>query len=580
LLLPDLVLQRSEQSPTVPAELARQSLPTIEELAKLFPHLEILELLGQGGMGAVYKARQIKLDRFVALKILPPAVADDRDFAERFAREARALAKLSHPNIVGVHDFGQNAGLFYLMMEFVDGVNLRQAIQLGKLRAEQALSLVRDLCDALQYAHDQGVVHRDIKPENILLDRKGKVKVVDFGLAKIAKGTTRLTGTQQVMGTPHYMAPEQVEQPTTVDHRADIYSLGVVFYEMLTGQLPMGKFEPPSEKSEVNERVDEVVLRAMEREPNRRYQQMTEMKSAVDEAKSDSAPAAQPAPTADASVPQPQASVGHIALLVIVGIIVVQVNLLGWFLRANVDWSTWDRTANLTLISVIVGFFVAESILWRRVVAITGFGVLLSYFVSDIVQQRTLYTGDWIIRLGLGAWFWLSLFVDESKRSLGLQKVGRPPMNFTENEEEVWVRLRKMQMRDVFEDALFLARSASADADDDDAWFDGELLAESRKSCEVPPDANVVAILRLSDDDGFVVFTADTLYFVNPENQGKGQLSLIELRKRRCVNHGDRLYLGDGVYVCPDVDENNYSCDDLAELLAAAGGELTLRRVG
>src|SRR5207253_8310580 len=243
---------------------------------------EILSLLGAGGMGAVYKARQPRLDRFVALKILPSTGAVGINFEERFNREARALARLSHPNIVAVHEFGQASGLHYFLMEFVDGANLRQLEQGARLSPREALQIIPQICDALQYAHDGGVVHRDIKPENVLVDRKGRVKIADFGLAKILDRdpqSLRLTTEGQVMGTPHYMAPEQIERPLTVDHRADSYSLGVVFYEMLTGDLPLGKFSPPSRKVQVDVRLDDVVLRALENDPARRYQKASEVKS-------------------------------------------------------------------------------------------------------------------------------------------------------------------------------------------------------------------------------------------------------------------------------------------------------------
>jgi len=259
--------------------------PNLEDLAPYFPHLEILELLGQGGMGVVYKARQIRLDRLVALKVLPPELGRDPAFAERFAREARALAKLTHPRIVGVHDFGQSGGLFYLLMEFIDGVNLRGLLRQGRLKPEEALRIVPQICEALQYAHEEGVVHRDIKPENILLDRRGNVKVADFGLAKLLGVMTpdsALTGSRQVIGTLHYMAPEQMEKPLAVDHRADIYSLGVVFYEVLTGELPLGRFDPPSKKVAVDVRLDEVVFRALEKEPERRYQHISDVKTEVE----------------------------------------------------------------------------------------------------------------------------------------------------------------------------------------------------------------------------------------------------------------------------------------------------------
>lgn len=259
--------------------------PPPEALAELFPHLEIIRLLGRGGMGAVYQARQKSLDRMVALKILPPELGQDPSFAERFTREARALGRLNHANIVGVFDFGQAKDLFYILMEFVEGTNLRQALQMGHITPKQALDIVTQVCDALQFAHNEGVVHRDIKPENILIDNKGRVKIADFGLSKMVGSQVRdqgLTGTHQVMGTRHYMAPEQMEGSKQVDHRADIYSLGVVFYELLTGNLPMGRFPLPSQKVQVDVRLDEVVLRTLEHQPEQRYQRASEVKTDVE----------------------------------------------------------------------------------------------------------------------------------------------------------------------------------------------------------------------------------------------------------------------------------------------------------
>ncbi len=254
--------------------------PTIADMARLFPELEILQFVGRGGMGAVYKVRQKNLDRIVALKVFL-CRADDPEFAARFQREARALARLNHPNIVTVHDFGVREDAHYLIMEYIDGLNLRQLGAEQRLSPEMALQMVPQLCDALQYAHDNGVIHRDIKPENLLLDTNGRINIADFGLAKMTgiENSGTLTRTQQVMGTLNYMAPEQRERPTEVDHRADIYSLGVVIYELLTGELPLGRFQPPSNKSLVNSRLDEVVMRALEKEPDRRYQQVSEFKS-------------------------------------------------------------------------------------------------------------------------------------------------------------------------------------------------------------------------------------------------------------------------------------------------------------
>lgn len=298
---------------TQPESPPAEALP-IAEVARLFPQLEIIELLGKGGMGAVYKARQPALDRFVALKILPRQTGEGGPFAERFNREARALARLSHPAIVAVHDFGQTDGVPWFLMEFVDGVNLRQLERTRQLTPREALQLIPQICDALQYAHDEGVVHRDIKPENVLVDRKGRVKIADFGLARIL-GTEmrdpRLTGEGQVMGTPHYMAPEQVEHPLEVDHRADIYALGVVFYEMLTGELPLGRFQPPSRRVQVDVRLDDVVLRALEKEPALRYQQASEVKTDVE---SISRSPDSSRPSADSPPVRPGASAGAVGL--------------------------------------------------------------------------------------------------------------------------------------------------------------------------------------------------------------------------------------------------------------------------
>jgi tRNA A-37 threonylcarbamoyl transferase component Bud32/predicted anti-sigma-YlaC factor YlaD len=292
-------------SPQAEAAAGSRVPPSVAELAPQFPQLEILELLGMGGMGMVYKARQPRLDRFVALKILPVDSAAHPSFAERFNREAKALAKLNHPGIVDVYDFGQTGQHYYFIMEYVDGMNLRQLLNDQPVTPRQALDIVVQICTALQFAHDEGVVHRDIKPENILLNKKGQVKIADFGLAKLlgAAPDTALTMSQAAMGTFNYMAPEQRENAQKVDHRADIYSLGVVFYEMLTGEVPMGRFEPPSKRVQVDVRLDEVVLKALEREPARRYQHVSEVKSNVETITSTppTAPAAPPAAPGSAS---------------------------------------------------------------------------------------------------------------------------------------------------------------------------------------------------------------------------------------------------------------------------------------
>lgn len=267
--------------------------PTLAMLVDCFPMVEMIEVLGHGGMGAVYKVRQKRLDRLAALKIVRPDVASDPAFTARFDREARTLARLNHPNIVGVYDFGDvpaptisgpsSQKLYYFLMEYVDGVNLRQLIESRQVSPEQALSIVSQVCDALQYAHDSGVVHRDIKPENILLDEAGRVKIADFGLAKLGAEVDdiQLTCTNQVLGTVRYMAPEQMQGSGSVDHRADIYSLGVVLYEMLTGETPIGVFAPPSKRVPIDVRLDEVVMKSLASDPDHRYQSISEVNLCV-----------------------------------------------------------------------------------------------------------------------------------------------------------------------------------------------------------------------------------------------------------------------------------------------------------
>jgi len=330
--------------------------PEPAELAKHFPQLDILEILGQGGMGAVYKTRQRQLDRVVALKILPPAIGKGPAFAERFTREAKALAKLNHPGIVTLYEFGQADGLFFFLMEFVDGVNLRHLLEAGRLSPREALAIVPQICDALQYAHDQGIVHRDIKPENILLDRQGRVKVADFGLAKLVgtegepsaagvgvAGSAVLTEAGKVMGTPQYMAPEQRQHPTEVDHRADVYSLGVVFYQMLTAELPGKPIKPPSRKVQVDVRLDEVVLRALEKEPERRYQQVSEVKTMVESISSSSSPVTGTLP----SPARPAPTRGRLRAALIVGVLV-------WlFVAGTVTLITWIRSESWKVVAVI-----------------------------------------------------------------------------------------------------------------------------------------------------------------------------------------------------------------------------------
>lgn len=278
-----LMAEAMEPTQTGAGDAARQEPHSPEELAPHFPQLEILECLGRGGMGVVYKARQKSLNRLVALKLLAPERVADEAFAKRFSQEAQALAALNHPSIVTIYDFGQAGGFYFLLMEFVDGVNLRQAMKADRFTPEQALAVVPPVCEALHFAHDHGIVHRDIKPENLLLDKDGRIKIADFGVAKMLNADDSDVGLaeSQPAGTPQYMAPEQKERRVT-DHRADIYSLGVVLYELLTGDLPTERIQPPSRKVHIDVRLDEIVLRALQTKPELRYQTAADLSAQVE----------------------------------------------------------------------------------------------------------------------------------------------------------------------------------------------------------------------------------------------------------------------------------------------------------
>jgi serine/threonine protein kinase len=252
------------------------------ELTARLPNLEVTEILGYGGMGVVYKGRQPFLDRPVAIKVIRPDFGDDEEAQRRFVQEARALAKLTHPSIVTVFDCGKAGDLHYLVMEYVGGTSLRHLIAEKAVTVRDVLDFLPQICEALQHAHESGIVHRDVKPENILVDAYNRVRLVDFGLAKwFDPAGQRGLDEGQVAGTRGYMAPEQLSKPQSVDSRADIFSTGVVCYEMLTGEVPRGKRQPPSAKSAVDPRFDSIVLRALEHDRERRYQRIRDMNADV-----------------------------------------------------------------------------------------------------------------------------------------------------------------------------------------------------------------------------------------------------------------------------------------------------------
>ncbi len=296
--------------------------PAPEELQGVLSQYRITRLLGRGGMGAVYEGVQINLERPVAIKILPPDLGeldDDAQYAARFKNEARAMARLSHPGIVGVFDFGETPnGLLYIVMEFIEGTDVQKMVsQQGRLHTEHALAITAHVCDALHYAHEQGIIHRDIKPANIMVGYDGVVKVADFGLAKMDRaGESGLTRSGMAMGTLHYMAPEALMLGSSVDQRADLYAVGVMLYFMLTGKLPQGLFELPSlQIPGLDPRFDGIIAKALRDDRDIRHQSAAELRHDLDSiltqpvvqvtADDDQAPAAVPTEA------RPQQPAGH-----------------------------------------------------------------------------------------------------------------------------------------------------------------------------------------------------------------------------------------------------------------------------
>ncbi len=422
--------------------------PTPEEMADKFPQFEITSCLGRGGMGVVYKARQKSLNRWVAIKILRQDRVGEEKFAERFAREAQTLARLNHPNIVTVFDYGETAGLFYIVMEFVDGVNLRDLLRDGKLAPKQALAIVPPICEALQYAHDKGIVHRDIKPENLLLDRDGRIKIADFGIAALVGAGG------EAAGTPPYMAPEQAGTAAEIDHRADIYALGVVLYEMLTGERPTKDVVAPSRKVQLDVRIDEMVLKALDKTPELRYQTAGEFRRVVETLAGSAAepPAATPPPVppplvaAQAAAANPDAAIkaAAIAMMIVSGlssVVLIFGSLIAWgmilFVRDRVvsvgslpRWASMIPVSNHGTMILSHAALMSLMVLWIVVVllgqvvpflagvqmsrlrhyrfAIAGAVVMIVLGLTGGVLQTPGapgFAGTWaLVELGVGIW--------------------------------------------------------------------------------------------------------------------------------------------------------------------------------
>ena len=271
--------------------------PSLEALESELPQYEIEGLLGRGGMGAVYKARQKSLNREVAIKVLPPTIEDgDMHFAERFKAEAQVMARLNHPGIIAVYDAGETpGGLLYFVMEYVQGTDVQQMLaSSGRLPQAHVHAIAASVCDALAYAHSNGLIHRDIKPANIMVDTQGRVKVADFGLAKSVTENNGFTQSNMAVGTPDFVAPEALIGGMPVDGRADLYAMGVMIYQMLTGNIPRGAWYPPSMMlpGEVDPRFDEMVVKAMQVDRERRHSSAMELREHLDSVLIPMAPAA------------------------------------------------------------------------------------------------------------------------------------------------------------------------------------------------------------------------------------------------------------------------------------------------
>jgi len=255
---------------------------------------QIIQEIGRGGMAVVYRAFQPSLRRYVAIKVLPEYLQVDPEFVARFQREARAAAQLSHPNVVTIYDVGEQAGVHYIAMEYLEGGSLLDRLARGPLRSGEALQIVEQVGSALDFAHSHGLIHRDIKPANILFSADNRPKVTDFGIAR-AGDTSRLTRAGTMLGTPEYMSPEQAEG-RPVDYRADLYALGVILYEMLTGRVPFHAdtphaivyaliHQPPPPprqlRPDLPPAVEAVLLKALAKRPNDRFQRGADMATAL-----------------------------------------------------------------------------------------------------------------------------------------------------------------------------------------------------------------------------------------------------------------------------------------------------------
>jgi len=300
-----------------PAGVSQMPTTFMNVVSALEGRYQVLKELGRGGMGIVFQAYDKHLQEQVAIKILSPLLSNDPEALERLKREVSAARRITHPNVIRIHDIAEANGLQYVSMEYFGGTNLKDYIkQSGGLSVMEAFNIASQICDGLQAAHSQGVIHRDLKSQNIILSNANQIKIIDFGLAHTQQ-MQGLTATGLIMGTPEYMAPEQVAGKK-VDERADIYSLGIILYELFTGKVPFtgpsaisvgfqqikdAPAVPSSMNPQIGKSLEQVILKALEKDPVQRYRDVAELKHALEAAMAQ--PASVDAQPQEASVVAP-----------------------------------------------------------------------------------------------------------------------------------------------------------------------------------------------------------------------------------------------------------------------------------